>query len=98
MSKAAAAELDLVAEGIVAFFRAEIVNDPTLELGLDDEIIARGLIDSMGIVRLLTHLQERYGIAEFDRHDVILDNFRTIGTIAALVMRYRSPPAAARAG
>lgn len=73
---------------IIAYFKDEIVNDGALVLKPEDEIIRQGLIDSMGIVRLMTHLQGRYGIKEFDRSDIVLDNFRTIATIGSMVARY----------
>ncbi len=73
---------------IITFMKAEIVNDGSLELDEHDEIIAKGLIDSMGIVRLMAHMQTLYSIKEFDRSDLILDNFRTIGRIATMIRRY----------
>ena len=83
-----------IVEDIVRFFRTDILNDETAELDPRDEIISLGLIDSMGIVRLLTHLQNALGIGEFARHDLTLDNFRSIEKIAAMIARYCVPAVA----
>ena len=70
------------------FFQNEIVNDPAFNIEPQTDIIRGGLIDSMGIVRLMVHLQQRYDIDDFHRSDVILDNFRTIDRISEMVLRY----------
>lgn len=77
-----------VVDDIVAFLKREIIRDDTIHLTMDDRIIEAGLIDSMGIVRLLAHLQQRYGIDHIANQDLSLQNFRSIGSIAALVSRY----------
>lgn len=75
---------------IIAFLAREILNDEGASIGEDDELIAQGLIDSMGIVRLMVHLQKLYGVRDFDRSDLTLDNFRSVSRIAKMVDRYRS--------
>ena len=79
---------DIVRE-IISFFKTDILNNESAHLSEDDQIISQGLIDSMGIIRLLTRLQNLYGIKNIDNKDLTLDNFRTIGHIAAMIARYR---------
>lgn len=76
-------------DDVIAYFRSDIIGDEDFEISVDTPLIGRGLIDSMGIVRLLAHLQKRYGIDDFDNQDITLDNFRTIDRIAGLIVRYR---------
>jgi len=78
-----------VRQSIAAFIRIEILNDPSAPIGESDELLTKGLIDSLGIVRLMVHLQRRYGIPDFDKSDLTLDNFRTIDRIADMIARYR---------
>lgn len=73
---------------IATFLKNEVVNNPGMEIEKDEEIITRGLIDSMGIVRLITHIQNRYNIEEIDHKDMILDNFKSIDKIADMVLGY----------
>ena len=82
-----AASLEIIRD-IIRFFQTEILNDEAAVLHPNDEIISLGLIDSMGIVRLMTHLQSWYGICELDKRDLTLDNFRSIERIAAMISKY----------
>jgi acyl carrier protein len=82
---------------VVSFIKTEIINDATTEIDADVPIIAAGLIDSMGIVRLMVHLQSVYQIDEFQYQDMILDNFKTAGKIADMIIRYRLKASAAAA-
>lgn len=77
-----------VVSDIQKFFQDEIINRPGFELDPDTDIIFGGLIDSMGIIRLMVHVQQLYGIEELDRSDIVLDNFRTINRIATMVSKY----------
>lgn len=76
-------------QDIIAFFKTEILNDETVSIGAQDPVISLGLIDSMGIIRLMTYLQKRYDVKDFDNRDLTLDNFRTIEQIAAMMDKYR---------
>lgn len=78
-----------VRQSIAAFIRIGILNDPSAPIGESDELLSKGLIDSLGIVRLMVHLQRRYDIPDFDKSDLTLDNFRTIDRIADMIARYR---------
>ncbi|MDR2429208.1 MAG: acyl carrier protein [Candidatus Margulisbacteria bacterium] len=50
----------------------------------DDNLLAKGVLDSMGIVGLITHLEEKLQIA-LEPEDITEENFATLETIAALV-------------
>jgi len=76
---------------IISFFNSDILNNDAAEISEHADIISEGLIDSMGIIRLLTHLQILYDIKDFDNTDLTLDNFRTIQRIADMIARYRKP-------
>ena len=75
---------------ITTFLKTEVINNPNVVIGGDDPIIKQGLIDSMGIVRLVNHLQKQYRIKQIERKDMVLDNFKTINRIAAVVSNYVS--------
>jgi len=77
------------AQEVIRFLKNEILNSPSAEVDMESQLISEGLIDSMGIVRLMTHLQRLYSIKELNYADLTLDNFRTIGQVAAMVARYR---------
>lgn len=74
---------------VISFFKSDILNNDAADISEHADIISEGLIDSMGIIRLLTHLQNLYDIDDFDNNDLTLDNFRTIQRIAAMMAKYR---------
>lgn len=55
----------------------------------DTSLIERGLLDSMAIVKLITFLEERFGV-ELSDDEFDPDNFETLSAIAALVERKRA--------
>lgn len=56
----------------------------------DDSLIARGVIDSMGIFRLVNFLEQRFEIA-VSPPDIVMENFRSLQAIRAFtVNRLRS--------
>lgn len=50
----------------------------------DDDLLADGIIDSLGITELITFLERRYGIKVED-DDVEAENFRSVDSIVAFV-------------
>jgi acyl carrier protein len=80
-------EPDIIDE-IKGFIRLRVVEDPNLPISDTEEIIRQGLIDSMGIMRLITHLQKLYGVPHFEYQDITLENFRTPLRIQEMLMKY----------
>jgi methoxymalonate biosynthesis acyl carrier protein len=54
----------------------------------DQDLFASGLVSSMFAMQLVVHLEESYDIAIVGP-ELKLDNFRTVGAMARLVMRLR---------
>jgi acyl carrier protein len=50
----------------------------------DYPLLARGVIDSLGMMKLVSLIEEEYDL-EIDDDDIVPDNWRTIRDIAALV-------------
>ena len=67
---------------IVDFVRDEMAGDDSLEIDLDENLLTSGLVDSVGIVRLIAHLKESLGV-EVPPNDLVPANFRTIRIMAA---------------
>lgn len=67
---------------IVEFVRDELVGDESVEIELDENLLTGGLVDSVGIVRLIAHVQERLGVT-VPPTDLVPDNFRTVRVMAA---------------
>ena len=54
----------------------------------EDDLIERGLRDSLGILKMVTFCEERFGIAIPDA-EVLPDHMASVRAIAALVERVR---------
>jgi acyl carrier protein len=58
------------------------------DLGLDDSLFAKGLLDSLSILKTVTFCEEQFGIAIPDE-EVLPDHFESVRAIAKLVERVR---------
>ena len=54
------------------------------EVDDDYPLLAKGVIDSLGMLKLVSLIEEEYDV-EIDDDDIVPDNWRTIRDIAALV-------------
>jgi len=59
------------------------------EVAADENLLAQGIIDSMGIMKLVSFLEERYGFEAVD-DDLVPENFGSIELLRAFVERKRS--------
>ena len=57
-----------------------------------DNLLAKGIVDSHGVMELVTFLEERYGIAIGDE-DLTPENFESVGRIEEFVARKQNGPA-----
>ncbi len=69
---------------IKAFIEKEFLRGQGLDLNISDNLIEQGIIDSLGIMRLLTYLESSFGIKVHDE-EIIPVNFETIESISSLV-------------
>jgi acyl carrier protein len=61
-------------------------------VGVEDDLIRRGIVDSLGISQLVEFCESRYGIRVTDA-DLVPENFRTVRSLAAFVARKGAEPA-----
>ncbi|HWQ57030.1 MAG TPA: acyl carrier protein [Bryobacteraceae bacterium] len=52
----------------------------------DSSFIREGLIDSMGVMELVAHVQTAFGIA-VDQHELTPENFDSVGRLASFIRR-----------
>lgn len=58
------------------------------QVGYNDDLLLSGLVNSLGVMRLVAFTQERFGV-EIPAEDVIIEHFQTIDAIAGY-LRTRS--------
>lgn len=72
-------------EIIKKFIVEEIISDNNIaNLGHDDSLIEAGVIDSLGIMKLLVFLNEKFSI-NIEDEEVIPENFETIQAITSMI-------------
>lgn len=54
------------------------------DLGIDDPLVASGLLDSLAIMQIVVYLEERYGI-DFAASGFDPDRLATMGSIVGLI-------------
>ena len=60
---------------------SEDVLDDDTSLGYDDDLLTTGLLDSIGVMRLIAFIEETFGI-QVPPEDVTIDRFRSVSAIA----------------
>jgi acyl carrier protein len=68
-----------------------------LAFGDEDSLLARGIIDSLGVMELVGFVEERFGLA-VEPDDITAEHFGTLGAIARYVARRQAESGASAAG
>jgi acyl carrier protein len=80
-------------------FLTGIVRDPGLEreIAEDGNLFERGILDSMGVVQLVTFVEERFGI-RMTESDLASPEFTHVRGLSEIILRRRSGDAEGRPG
>jgi acyl carrier protein len=62
---------------------------PDAPLTADFPIIEGGLVDSLGLFKLISFIEERYSV-RIRPEDILLENFATLGAVVRLIEANRS--------
>ena len=72
------------------FLIQDVLYDKELrELGPDENLLEKGLLDSLAILKVVTFCEEEFGVTIPDQ-DVLPDHMESVRAIAALVERVRA--------
>ncbi len=69
----------------------ELLNGDEVELEGSTDLIEQGVIDSMSLLRLISFVEERFGIQLADE-EIVPQNFRSLDAIQALIARTQTKP------
>lgn len=67
------------ASELLRFVHTELVDDAT-EVALDDELLVSGLVDSLGLMRLIAFIDQDLGV-EVPYGDIVIENFESVARI-----------------
>jgi acyl carrier protein len=66
------------------FIRTELVYDDDKDFDENTNLIERGIIDSMSLVRLISFIEEQYSVHVQDE-DIVPENFSTLTKIGSFI-------------
>jgi acyl carrier protein len=82
-----ATQLTSVQQELYAFIVSELVSDQGQDaITADEDLIKRGIVDSLGVQQLIDFCESRYHIRVSDS-DLVLENFQTLRQLADYVDR-----------
>jgi len=73
-------------EELATFIEQNVVGDGRTRIGETTELIEEGIIDSMGLMQIVTYIESQTGLRVSD-DDVTPENFETVAAIGQLVER-----------
>lgn len=65
---------------VVTFLKREIIEDDTFEVKDEYPLLTSGLLDSIGLMRMVRHLEKRLKV-NISFEDITLENFSSIKSI-----------------
>ena len=68
---------------LIDYIRTEIAYDRATDLTPDDPLLD-GALDSTDVLRLVVHVEDRYGV-KIDDADLVPENFATVRSLAQLL-------------
>ena len=75
---------------IMEFIKNQLVREKTMKnIGRGDDLIESGIIDSLGILKLLAFLESRFSIHIADE-ELVPENFESIESIESFISRKKN--------
>jgi acyl carrier protein len=71
-----------IKEQIKHFITAELAGQPQLVLGDDEDLLLSGLVDSLGVVRLIGFLEDQTGVS-IPPGEITIENFGTVSSMSS---------------
>ncbi|MFY0591782.1 acyl carrier protein [Roseivirga sp.] len=76
-------------EKITKYILEEILGNPEEELLPDDDLLNSGMIDSLGIMRVISFIEGEYDM-KVPPQDMVIENFISVSAIAAYIQKVKS--------
>ncbi len=65
---------------IITYIKEELSAEPLENIGLDEDLLGGGIVDSLGMMKLVLFLEKEFHI-KIDPGDMTVENFMTIRNI-----------------
>jgi acyl carrier protein len=77
-------------DALIKFIKDEILHGRAVALDEDQDLLGAGIVDSLGILRLVAFMEQRFGITVPDE-DVVYENFQNVKAMAEYVAQRQEP-------
>ncbi len=74
---------------LIDYIKNELAANPDLELSADDDLLNTGLVDSMGVMRLIAFIEEEHSVT-IPPQDLTIENFVSVAAITAYLNRAKA--------
>ena len=74
---------------LTEFVHKELAQGRVAEIKPDDDLLATGVIDSLGILQLVMFVEEHFAV-QIPDEDVLVENFRTIAVLTDYLDKRRA--------
>ena len=71
------------------FIKKEILHGRSVSLTEDLDLLSAGIVDSLGILRMVAFMEEQFGVTVPDE-DVVFENFHSIRVMALYIEQQKS--------
>ncbi len=65
---------------LTSFVESELAKGRKSNIQPDDDLLSEGVIDSLGILQLVSFVEDKFNI-QIDDEDVVLENFQSIAAL-----------------
>lgn len=72
-------------ETLIAFITEEILSDAQIKMDAQEELLYSGLVDSMGMMRIVRFVEKTYKI-DIPFEDMTVDNFKTVNSLSNYIL------------
>jgi len=75
-----------IGEEIVAILKNEILQDESIQIEVDTDLLTSGLLNSMALIRLVASIENSYKI-KIPPTDLVIENFININAMEAYISK-----------
>ena len=73
---------------LLEYVKSELLHGRKANLGADEDLLSAGIIDSLGILQLVSFIEKRFGIQVPDA-DVVYENFNSVQALSDYLQKYK---------
>jgi acyl carrier protein len=75
---------------LAEYITRELAKGRKSAVGVDEDLLGTGVVDSLGILQLVSFVEEQFGF-QIPDEDVVLENFQSVSALATYLDQRRNP-------